>query len=72
MKKLLLIFIMMATWIVVSCTTTQVNESGCWGFWKSGGPKRGTIEKKKFNTHPVRQCVDENPPHQDTETRIFK
>ena len=72
MKKLLLIFIMMATWIVVSCTsTTQVNGSGCWGFWKSDGPKRGTIEKKKFNKHPYRQCVDENPPHQDTDTRTY-
>ena len=72
MKKLLLIFVMMATWMVVSCATPTIGNGGCFGFWKSGGPKRGTIEKKKFNTHPVRQCVDENPPHQDTETRIFK
>ena len=63
----------MAIWIVASCgTTTQINGIGCWGFWKDGGPKRGTIEKKKFNKHPVRQCVDKNPPHQNTGTRVFK
>jgi len=49
-KKLLLIFVMMATWIVVSCTTTTGN-GGCFGFWKSNGPKRGTLEKNKFNKH---------------------
>ena len=70
MKKLsLLIFVMMATWMVVSCTTTQVNGLDCWGFWKDGGPKRGTLEKNKFYKHPYRQCVDENPPHIDLERR---
>ena len=72
MKKLLLIFIMMATWIVASCATTTTRNEGCWGFWNDNGPKRGTLEKNKFNKHPVRQCVDENPPHQNIETRIFK
>ena len=72
MKKLLLIFVMMATWIVVSCATTQVNKNeGCWGFWKSNGPKRGTLEKNKFNTTPYRQCVDEIPPHKDLERRPY-
>lgn len=71
MQKLLLIFIMMATWIVVSCATPTIGDGGCWGFWKSGGPKRGTLEKNKFNKHPYRQCVDENPPYQDTERRPF-
>ena len=70
MKKLLLIFIMMATWMVVSCTTTTGN-GGCFGFWKSNGPKRGTLEKNKFNTTPYRQCVDENPPHIDLEKRPY-
>ena len=69
MKKLLLIFIMMATWIVVSCTTPTIGNGGCWGFWKSGGPKRGTLEKNKFNTTPYRQCVDEKAPHLDLERR---
>ena len=71
MQKLLLIFIMMATWIVVSCATPTIGDGGCWGFWKSGGPKRGTLEKNKFNKHPYRQCVDEHFPHQDTERRPF-
>jgi len=70
MKKLLLLFVMMATWMVVSCTTTsQIGGSDCFGFWKSGGPKRGTLEKNKFNKHPYRQCVDEIPPHKDLERR---
>ena len=69
MKKLLLIFVMMATWIVVSCTTT--GNGGCFGFWNDNGPKRGTLEKNKFNTTPYRQCVDENPPHKDLERRPY-
>ena len=70
-KKLLLIFVMMAIWIVAGCTTTQGYGSGCWGYWKSNGPKRGPLEKNKFNTTPYRQCVDENPPHQDLERRPY-
>ena len=71
MKKLsLLIFVMMATWMVVGCAT-QVNGIDCWGFWKDGGPKRGTLEKNKFNKHPYRQCVDKNPPHIDLERRSY-
>ena len=71
MKKLLLIFVMMATWIVVSCATPTIGNGGCFGFWKSNGPKRGTLEKNKFNTTHYRQCVDEHFPHQDTERRPF-
>jgi len=33
MKKLLLIFIMMATWIVVGCGTST---GGCYGHWVKG------------------------------------
>jgi len=69
MKKLLLVFVMMATWMVVSCATPT--NGGCFGFWKSNGPKRGTLEKNKFNTTPYRQCVDENPPHKDLERRPY-
>ena len=46
-----------------------IGNGGCWGYWMSGGPKRGTLEKNKFNKHPYRQCVDEHFPHQDTEQR---
>ena len=69
MKKLLLIFVMMATWIVVSCTAPTIGNGGCFGFWNDNGPKRGTLEKNKFNKHPFRQCVDKNPPHIDLERR---
>ena len=69
MKKLLLIFVMIATWIVVSCATPTIGNGGCWGFWSKGGPKRGTLKKNNFNKHPYRQCVNENPPHIDLEKR---
>ena len=69
MKKLLLIFVMMATWIVVSCATPTIGNGGCWGFWSKGGPKRGPLQKNKFNKNPYRQCVNENPPHIDLEKR---
>ena len=62
-QKLLLVFIMMATWIVVSCTTTSQNGKGCYGFWEGNrwGLKRGTIVGKNANyKKPYRQCVDEN------------
>jgi len=40
MKKLLLIFIMMATWMVVGCGTSTI---GCFGHWVKGpGHHRGT------------------------------
>jgi len=43
MKKLLLIFIMMATWIVVGCET--IKQAECFGHWVKGpGPQRGTRE----------------------------
>ena len=49
MQKLLLSFIIMATWMVVSCTTTSQNGNGCYGFWEDNhwGMKRGTIVGKK-------------------------
>ena len=49
-KKLLLIFIMMATWMVVGCTTNFTNSDGrgCYGFWEDNrwGLKRVTIAGK--------------------------
>ena len=61
-KKLLLIFIIMATWMVVSCTTTS-QGNGCYGFWEDNrmGMKRGTIVGKNADyKKPYRQCVDED------------
>ena len=74
MKKLLLIFIMMATWIVVSCTTTSQNGNGCYGFWEHNrwGMKRGTIVGKNANyKRPYRQCVEKEVPHKDLERRPY-
>tara|TARA_B100000809_G_C15070394_1_gene505771 strand:- start:979 stop:1188 length:210 start_codon:yes stop_codon:yes gene_type:complete len=57
MKKLLLVFIMMATWIV-GCGTIQ---TGCFGHWVKGpGPQRGTRDLNKDSHLPYYQCVDEN------------
>ncbi len=70
MKKLLLIFIMMATLMVVGCETVRQVKAGCWGYWMyNDGHKRGTRWSNRDNTRPYRQCVDENFPHQDTEKR---
>ena len=71
MKRLLLGFFIMATWMVVSCGTTVTMEKGCFGFWNDNGPKRGTLEKNRRNKHPYRQCVDEIPPHKDLERRPY-
>jgi len=75
MKMLLLIFIMMATWMVVSCET--IRQAGCYGHWvKSNdgarsGHKRGTIWSNRHNVTPYRQCVEKETPHKDTERRPY-
>jgi hypothetical protein len=73
MKKLLLIFIMTATWVVVGCETVRQVKAGCWGHWveSNDGHKRGTRWSNRNNVRPYRQCVDENPPHIDTEKRPY-
>ena len=71
-KMLLLIFVMMATWIVVSCTTTS--QTGCYGFWQDNhwGLKRGTIVGKNADyKRPYRQCVEKEVPHKDLERRPY-
>ena len=63
MQKLLLSFIIMATWMVVSCTTTSQNGNGCYGFWEYNrmGLQRGTIVGKNADyKRPYRQCVDKD------------
>ena len=67
---LLLIFIMMATWMVVSCSTTS--QDGCYGFLKYNrmGLQRGTIAGKNADyKRPYRQCVEKEFPHKDLERR---
>ena len=74
MQKLLLSFIIMATWMVVSCTTTSQNGNGCYGFWEHNrwGMKRGTIVGKNADyKRPYRQCVEKDAPHKDLETRPY-
>ena len=69
---LLLIFIMMATWMVVGCETVRQVKAGCWGYWMyNDGHKRGTRLDNRNNARPFRQCVDKHFPHQDTERRPF-
>ena len=69
-KKLLLSFIIMATWMVVSCTTTS--QEGCYGYWEDNrwGLKRGTIAGKNADyKKPYRQCVEIDAPHKDLDRR---
>jgi hypothetical protein len=70
-KRLLLIFIVMATWMVVGCET--VRQAGCYGYWvQSGdGHKRGTRWSNQSSSRPYRQCVENVPPYKNTETRPF-
>ena len=46
MQKKLLVDCIMATWMVVGCTTnfTNTDKDGCYGFWEDNrwGLKRGT------------------------------
>ena len=71
MKKLLLIFIMMATWMVVGCEA--VRQAGCYGYWvESGdGHQRGTRWSNRDNVRPYRQCVEKETPHRNTEKRPY-
>mgnify|MGYP003682041771 CR=1 FL=1 len=56
---LLLIFVMIATWIVVGCES--VRQAGCYGYWVKGpGHHRGTRALLKDAHLPYYQCVDEN------------
>jgi hypothetical protein len=70
MKRLLLGFIIMATWMVVGCETV-IQTEGCFGHWVKGGHQRGTRELNRDSKKPYYQCVDENPPHHDRERRPY-
>ena len=41
MKKLLLLFVMMATWMVVGCGTSTI---GCYGHWVKGPGHKEELE----------------------------
>ena len=71
LRQLLLIFIMMATWMVVSCTPTG---TGCYGYWEYNrmGLQRGTIVGKNTDyKRPYRQCVEKDSPHKNKEKRPY-
>jgi hypothetical protein len=66
MKKLLLVFVMMALW-TVGCETT-----GCYGHWVKGpGPQRGTRDLNRDSHLPYYQCVDENNKGNNLEKRRY-
>ena len=65
MSKLLLLFVMMATWTVGCGTSTR----GCYGHWVKGPPERGTRALNKDAHLPYYQCVDENNKGNNLEKR---
>ena len=70
MKRLLLVFIMMATWMVVGCETST---RGCYGHWVKGpGPQRGTRELNRDAKVPYYQCVDETNKGNNLEKRRYQ
>ena len=64
MKKLLLVFVMIALW-TVGCETTK----GCYVHWVKGPPERGTRALNKDAHLPYYQCVDENNKGNNLEKR---
>ena len=70
MQKLLLIFIMMATWMVTGCTY-RADSNGCFGYTYETGLKRGTLLKNQNYSSPYRQCVEDSAPHKDLEKRPY-
>ena len=65
MKQLtLLTFVMLVTCIVASCgTTSQMGGTGCFGYWNSDGPLRGTRDANRNRSYPYRQCVEKTVSH---------
>jgi len=65
MKRLsFLTFVMMIAWIVASCgTTSQIGGGGCFGYWNTDGPQRGTRDANRTHKHPYRQCVEKAVSH---------
>ena len=68
MKKLLLIFVMIATGIVAGCTP-RLDSNGCYGYTYDPGLKRGTLLKNREYVTPYRQCVEKEAPHLNKERR---
>ena len=72
MHKAVLILVMMVSTILVGCEAVKQIRTGCYGYWEgSGGYQRGTRLDNQNNSKPYRQCVDENPPHGNTEQKPY-
>ena len=70
MKKLLLLFVMIATWMV-GCETIR-GKIECYGHWVKGpGHHRGTRALLKDAHLPYYQCVDENNKGNNLEERRY-
>ena len=70
MQKLLIFLIMIATWMVVSCTP-RMDSNGCFGYTYDIGLKRGTLTKNQMYSSPYRQCVEKEQPHKNLEKRPY-
>ena len=72
MHKALLILVMMISTMFVGCEAVRQIQTGCFGYWEgTSGHQRGTRLSNRNNTNPYRQCVDENPPYQNTEKKPY-
>ena len=69
-KKLSIIFIMMATWMLFGCTP-RMDSNGCFGYWYDPGLKRGTRLENQNYVSPYRQCVEKQSPHKNTERKPY-
>ena len=69
-KRLSIIFIMMATWMLFGCTP-RMDSNGCFGYWYDPGLKRGTLLKNQNYVNPYRQCVEHDAPHKNTERKPY-
>ena len=70
MNKIVLIFAMFV--LMFSGCEAIRQAKGCFGYWEgTGGHQRGTRLDNQNNVRPYRQCVDENPPYQNTEKKPY-
>ncbi len=70
MQKLIIFFVIMTTWMVVSCTH-RLDHNGCYGYTYDPGLKRGTLLKNRNYVSPYRQCVEKDAPHKNLEKRPY-
>jgi len=71
MHKVVLILVVIMSTMFIGCEAVRQIRTGCYGYWEDSGIKRGTRGSRKTFVTPYRQCVDENPPHRNTEKRPY-